>query len=306
MRNIAFFFCILIALFSSSDCYSQKMNENIPIKAWVQCELKKRSIYCGEVDIATFYLYSNTPNVAYINECSDVKLENNKFDYFAQVEIVENRNLQKETIDGIEYYRVPFKAYAFTISMAGKMKFSKMSFKLGINKNVIYDDPFWGLQRGVATSEMQISMKNCDFSVKPLPAIPDSVFFSGAVGEFSVKTFLPQKSIVINEQASATIVIEGSGLLKDNILPEYQEAFVNGLKLKSISDTNNLMFNGKEICSKKVIECEFIPLRRDDCKIDAVKFVYFNPRTAQYETAVSNALSLEVKSSTIRRELISI
>ena len=208
-------------------------------------------------------------------------------------------NAYKEVVDGKTYYCFPLEASVITMADKGSYTIGGGEYTIGVAYPVVVNDPFWGPRRSTEVKRLNIPVKKKSFKVRDLPNPPDSIDFSGSVGQFTVETVIPRGDIFVNEEATAIVVLRGSGMIADATMPEYRDAFKNGVKLNAVYD------NGKMI-SELQLECTFIPTQRDNVEIGEVLFSYFDPDTGAYSVARSSPVKIEVKSSTSKRESLSI
>lgn len=271
---------------------------------FIRCELSESSFYCNQAVTAVIWLYSKDGEISSAEALENPAVERADMTTLSRIDI--DVRPRRERIKDEVYLAYPVAAYVLSMKDAGKNKFKPGVFRVGVNVPVVYNDPFYGRIRGVETRTFDVAAEPVSFKVKPLPACDNGESFSGCVGNFSVETVIPKGRIIVNEEATALVVLKGRGIIGNDILPEYREAFGNGTRLKSVSDRTETYFDGEGIYSEKVLECEFIPERRDNCVIGKVRFGYFNPQTERYEMAESEPVELKVDSSTIMREKLEI
>lgn len=267
--------------------------------AYVKFIPDKNEFFSHEYVTGDLWLYTENPDVLYIKEVKAPTLKNNrKFDYFTKI----TKHLQPhvETIEGRQIYVIPISSYILMVDEAGKYELKDGIYEIGVNVPSGNIDPFWGRGRYYETIAMNVEMKPLSLKVMKLPAVKDSELFSGAVGEFKISTTLPPGDIFINEEASVIVTITGKGIVPDDILPEYQDAFGTGNKLKSVSDNGGIFIEGNDILSRKELECTFVPDDLNNCKVGKIRFGFFNPSTRKYEVVESEPITIDVKSSAIK------
>ncbi len=270
-------------------------NENLFIKF----QLNKNEFYSQEYVAADLWLYSNNPNIQYIKEIKKPYLKNNKeFSYFSQI----SRRLQPhvEDFNGKTIYVIPIGSFIIKMDKAGKYEFKGGEYEIGLNVPTGYVDPYFGRGAYYETMAQTAIMNPAYFKVIKLPDTTSTDTFSGAVGEFKIKATIPPGDIFVDEDASIIVTLEGKGVLPDDILPEYQDAFGSGNKLKSFEVNSEVYTDGNDIISKKELECVFIPIDINNCKIGKFRFGFFNPSTKKYEIVESDPIDVEVKSSAVK------
>ncbi len=294
LKHIRYMIWIMMAILCHHTAFSANSDGNM----FVKCEFNKTEFYAHECVCATIWLYSVDADIAYVNELSSPSLKKGEFSYLSRLS--HSPKAHRENVRGTEYFVFPLSSYMFTMSNEGKYQMINGEFEIGINIPVVYDDPFYGRVRGMETRSQIVRMSPSGFKVKPLPPIKNDMTFSGAVGEFEVKTIVPEGDIIVNEDASLIIIVKGRGFIGPDILPEYKEAFGNGNKLKSFTDRSNSFYDGKDIVSELELECEFVPNDINNCEIGVIRFGYFNPKSGKYEVAESEPVRIDVKSSAVK------
>lgn len=276
----------------------------LPCVAKVQPEMfvvwsfNKHEFYCHECVYATVWLYTLDPDISYVNEIESPALNKGSFSRISQVSEISRPRVEK--ITGVEYTVYPIISYMIAMEVAGKYEIAGGVYQVGIKKPVVYDDPLYGRIRTIETKTENVRMGLTKFEVGNLPPVKEDIPFSGAVGEFRIETFIPAGDIIINDESEVIISVKGHGLIAKDILPEYHDAFGKGNKLKSVSENDNVYFDGREVVSEKELVCEFIPTDINNCEIGIVRFGYFNPKTKKYEVAESKPIHIDVKSSAIK------
>lgn len=269
---------------------------------FIRYEFSKDKIYEHEGALVTAWLYTINPEIAYARELNPPVAAKNNFTYLSQVR--DMRQPRRERIKGADYYVFPLTTYVVMMAEDGKFEIAENDFEVGVNVPVITFDPIWGEQKGFRTNNMTVKSPKTSFRIRKLPDILDpNVHYSGAVGIFEIKTEIPEGNIILNESSTAVITVRGKGLLGNDILPEYRNAFGTGAKLKSVAENTRLYFDGKNVISELELVCEFIPTDQENCEIGVVSLGYFNPETGHYETAYSEPVKVKVNSLSIEREV---
>lgn len=306
MRKTVLYIFLIMAMTASCSCMfaapspASRNNEGV----FIRYELSKKDFYCNEGVFMTVWLCAAEGDVAFVEETSPPTVGDTGFSYIAKV--ANNVRPRKERHGKVDFMAFPVASYIVMMRDSGKFTLDGGRYNIGINVPAIYNDPFGRRIRAVETREIDVLAQSTVFKVKSLPKADNGFVFSGVVGEFSLETVVPPGDIIVNEEATALIRLKGNGLIGNDILPEYREAFGHGTRLKSVSDNCNVYSDGKTLMSEVELQCEFIPESIDDCMIGAVRFGYFNPETSKYETAESEPVKVKVESSVIRRQKIDI
>lgn len=302
MRQIFVYLFVLIACFAV--CVSKAAAEREVPELSIECRMDNSDFYERQPVSIVVTLRSSTPDIAFADVVSAVSLKKGEFATVQKVSPAGSG--YKEVVDGKVYYCIPLETYMVTMADKGSYVIEGGEYSVGVACPVVIDDPFWGRTRTAEVKRFKVPVRKKSFKVRDLPVPPDSVDFSGSVGKFTIETILPKGDIFVNEEAVAVVVIKGAGLIADATLPEYREAFQNGLRLKSVSESRNVAHDKGKMISELSLECTFIPERREGIEIGEVSFSYFDPEEAAYRIVRSNPVKVEVKSSTAKRESISV
>lgn len=271
---------------------------------FIKIDSSAQDIYTQQACIITVTLYSSTPDLEYAHKSGDLILKKGEF---GSVQLVENsRRVYKKIINGKKYFCYPLSINVVTFEKKGSYEIIQSPYEIGVNFPVIYNDPFWGSIRSSEIKKYEIPVKGLNIKVRNLPQAPSGTSFSGAVGNFEIETIIPKGDIYINEEATAYIVIKGTGILPENILPEYKNAFTQGLQIKSITESRSEAFLNDSLVSELKLECIFIPKEIENVQIKEIPFIFFNPVSGKYEIVKSHPVKVNVKSSISKREQISI
>lgn len=121
--------------------------------------------------------------------------------------------------------------------------------------------------------------------VKALPEKGKPSNFNGAVGNYKMDVSLSRDELTANESVTLTIKISGSGNIKlvEVEKPEIPAAF----EAFDPKYSENISVNGGGMSGSKTYEYLLIPRYGGTYKIPEIKFSFFNPRTARYETLTS-------------------
>lgn len=301
MRNfLLLFICFLISPFALA---SSKVEQKDPV-LFIEYMLDNKNVYERQPATCVVTLFSSTPDIGSVNIINNAKLKKGNFSSLQQVQ--HPGNPYEKDINGKHFYCFPIEAFVFAMADKGAYEFSGAEYKVGVSYPTIVNDPFWGPMRTFKTKEFIVNSKKLCFKVRSLPIPPDSMSFSGSVGEFSLETVVPPGDIFVNEEATAIIILRGSGKIAESTLPEYRKAFQSGLKLKSVSESRSELLENGRLVNELRLECTFIPSDTNNVEIGEVYFDYFDPSKGKYLKAVSKPVKIKVKSSVSKRESLAI
>lgn len=267
-------------------------------------ELSKTNFYAGEIIIATLYVNCINSELAFIDDIPPLKLAKGEVATILPINHpvtshVENNNGQQLT-------KYVIGQYAISIDQSGKNYIDISDIITGINLPVIQNHPFWGRIESYRTEKRTLKFKPVSINVMKLPDNKDELPYSGVIGNFHIETIVPNGEYVVNEGNTIYIVLEGEGLLPEEILPEYTHAFGDKIKLKSISGSTNTIYKDNKLISKRTWQCEIMPCETGLQEVGIVSFGYFNTESGNYQVTKSRPVTINIQSSTIRREVIDI
>lgn len=302
MRKVIYCLFFLTSLFCQFSVKAAGSSENPEL--YIECHIDDNTIYERQPVSAVVTLISSTPNIAYANVSHQLELNKEKFATFQKVS--SPGRAYEKNIKGKRMFCFPLEAFVFTIANKGSYDLVNGEYKIGVSIPTVVNDPFWGPVRSSEVEQYSLSVRKSSIKVKALPKTAGNSNFSGSVGTFSIETIIPAGDIFVNEDATAIIVLKGTGMIEQSVLPEYRGAFINGCKLKSVSESRNEVYDNGKLISELRLECTFIPTERSNVEIGSVSFDFFNPDSGKYETIRSKPVKVTVKSSTSKRERITI
>ncbi|MDE7180037.1 MAG: hypothetical protein K2N88_02415 [Muribaculaceae bacterium] len=272
--------------------------------AFIGCELQVGNVYEHQPVTATVMLYTEFPEIAYISRRSDLQLDKGEFEVLRQVNI--RRKPERKEIKGRQYYAVPLETFVISFPEAGNYSLTLPTYEVGLSEPVIVDDPFWGRVRSSRTVKHYPSASKQSVKVRKIPRSNNKDGFAGSVGEFSIRTELPPGDIFAGEEAVALLIISGPGTISTDEMPEYRSAFSDGVRLKSVSDERKELFADGRMVTEFVLEMIFIPESEKNAEIGPVSFRFFNTASGKFEVIQSDPITVEVKSTTAKRDRMSV
>jgi len=154
----------------------------------------------------------------------------------------------------------------------------------------VFDNNFFGLSGRGRTA----SLKSDPISIVtlPLPKEGQPEDFGGAVGKYTIKTWVDNKKVEVNEPITLQLRISGTGNIKSIASPEIPE--LSDFRTYQSGDSENTTKTNYRIAGSKTFEHVFIPKRAGTYLLPAVSFSFFNPEMKQYQTVSSESIQLEI------------
>lgn len=281
-------------------------NENEKEDRYVetQIELSRNNPYAGELVTATLYANCFGEELSYLSAIPVPTINKGEFSFIKQVEntVCPHRISNGEKV-GIA---IPIAKYVVRVDNPGKKMISFTDAEGVVQYGVVRHDPFWGSYRDAEQRQVRLTTKPVELVVKNLPANKQNVAYSGAIGDFRLSVEVPRDDIVVNDPGVVFIILSGKGFIPEEVMPDYQDAFGNKIRLRSIEGESEIFHDGKDLCSKYIWRCEIIPQVVGECEIGSVKFGCFNSIKGNYEEIVSDPVVINVKSSTVKRESLDV
>ena len=307
-KHIKILLAVIMALAFSSNARrgnAYNRNDNDALELKVECVMPEHEFFEGQPVPITITLFSTTADVAFANPRSLPALSGGEFT--TRQTISPAGHAYEKTIDGKVWYCFPLASYMVTFDEKGRYEYGGGSYIVGVNFPDVVNDPFWGRIRTNRVEEFNVNVNKTRFRVKSVPAPPTGIDYSGSVGTFTLETVVPEGDIYLGEEATAYIILKGTGMIAESTLPEYRDCFTKGVKLKSLSESRD---EGHDTMGRMLseirLECTFIPTDRESAEIGEARFDFFNPNTGKYETIKSKPVKIKVKSTASKRETMAI
>lgn len=239
----------------------------------IVAEVDKTTVFKGEQITATWYLYTK----AGIREIDTLKYPNLKGFWKEDIELATLLTFQPAELNGQQYNKALLASYALFPIEAGKSTIDAYRAKVTV---------IGGFGRTLTNTKNSAEIP---ILVKPLPTAPMDAVFSGAVGEFQIKSASDSTSVVAHQPFSIKVRIDGRGNAKQFELPNLQ--LPSNVELYDIKKESKFFKDG---LSYKEFEIFLIPREEGNITIPSVSTTVFNPRTEKYETLSTSAFEFRV------------
>lgn len=267
----------LIAIIAGSPTWAANRKSDKPEVSF-EVELAKKA-YVGEAVTYNLYAYSSDKNIA---QFQWKKAPN--FRVMPYYEGEADQELKVVRKNGKEMYRFNVLRLFFVPDKAGKFEINATDAYIGIPHEVAVNDFFWGPMRRTEYERILLHVPGAEITVKNRPKAPDN--FSGAVGEFSVISWLPPGKITVDRDAVGVVKLSGYGNLKNINVWDMSHWFGDSAIIIDSKRSEKLMQKDGRMYSELLIELTFEPKVKDG-EFGPVDFVVFNPRKGKYETLKS-------------------
>jgi hypothetical protein len=129
----------------------------------------------------------------------------------------------------------------------------------------------------------------------PSSASPSDSPFTGLVGRLTAQATLEPATVTVGEAAVWTVTLQGTAHLRP--LPDPLWTVPDGVRLLPVETTSGEEIEGATIQQLRRWRIPVVGERVGTLRLPAMAFPYFDPKTAQYRTARTPELALEVRPS---------
>lgn len=267
----------------------QANSYNIAENVYLKATASRRRIFQGEQIVVSYKLYSKI-NLADINLTIVPELND-----FWKEEIETNSSAKLEVIDGVKHNVWEISRFILTPQKSGKLKIDPMSINVTVQiKNKRSRDPFgdpFGFFGSYQNIEEEISSKNINVTVKDLPeGAPEN--FSGAVGQFELKSSVDKSSIEANQALNYKLTLSGNGNI--HLIDDVKVDFPSNFETYDPQKNDKTFSTKNGIAGKIEFEHLLIPRYKGEYEIKGVNFCYFNPKTKSYKTITTKPILVNV------------
>ena len=267
---------------------SQKKIDNSSnnVQIFLQATPGKSEVFVGEPFTIKYVLYSNKGLVGLNAE----KMP--EFAGFVKEETFQTKNITHtlEVINGIRYYAYRISDYTLFPTNANTFTLDNMELLCA------YEVPAKSFFDFGTTKRVYIQSNTSTIKVKPLPVEGQPVNFSGAVGQYDIKSALSSSQVKTGESVTLTLTINGSGNIRMFDPPTFP--VIPNIDTFPPEESDDL-YQPDNISGKKVVKYILIPEETGTYNLPAISFTYFEPRSETYKTISTRPLTLVVEKGKI-------
>jgi hypothetical protein len=288
----------------------RKQPEDLKFKSlsadyFLSVNLDKRSCYIGEQVHGDVILYVNEQDARKIKVDGmaimemQQRIKNNGF----WQEIIELKEIPAERaqVNGKNYIAYTlYKNILFPIK-TGNIAFKDIyldGMKLAVATNADPMSRFMG--RDTKFEAIKIKAADRELVVNPLP--PTKLPDANMVGKFKLEAALNQKVIKTGENLELEVKIAGNGniaMMTDPVV-HFPESF----EVYEPSTTYNSRVQGNGLLGDKSWKWSMLPTRSGDFDLGPLRFYYFDPEKAAYDSLVVPELKVKVSGEDIENQRI--
>lgn len=258
-------------------------------RLFVRANFSRTKVMEQEAILVSYKLYSKDDVVGF----EQVKLPDFKGFMVQEIELPQNRQLQRENYNGSNYltYEI-YKGILFP-QYSGTIHVDKFQCTVGIRIRVqqqsrSFFDSFFDSFQNV---EKSVSASGADIQVSALPK-PKPADFSGVVGTLSLDKKVSETSVQSNTPITITLTLSGSGNLKMLKTPDLK--FPADFETYEPKVTNNFTTSASGQQGKKVIEYLVIPRHKGEFTVPSASLSYYDPNSKSYKTLNTGEIKFSV------------
>lgn len=263
---------------------SQKQNNSSSnnVQIFLQATPSKSEVFVGEPFTMRYVLYSNKGLVGLNAE----KMP--EFAGFVKEETFQAKNITHtlEVINGIRYYAYRISNYTLFPTYSNTFTLDKMELLCA------YEVPAKSFFDFGTTKRVYIQSNTSVIRVKPLPLTGQPQNFSGAVGQYDIKSDLSSKLLKTGESVTLTLTISGSGNIRMFEPPTLP--IIPNIDTFPPEESDDL-YHPDNISGKKVIKYILIPEEPGTYDLPEISFTYFEPRSETYKTIYTKPMTFTVE-----------
>lgn len=222
-----------------------------------------------------------------------------------EVNMSKQLELKTEVIEGVRFNTAELKKTVLFPQREGNLELDVMEaetvVRVRTNKRRqqrgndpfqdLFDDPFFGGGYGYQDMKFVLKSKPVKITVNPLPAnAPAS--FSGAVGEFSMESFIDKPETKANEPVTLKVKISGTGNLK--LLDPIQLQLPKDIETYDPKIADNISANQNGVSGSRSFEYLLIPRHSGQYKVKPFEFSYYSLEKKKYISLSSPEFMLKV------------
>lgn len=240
----------------------------------------KRTVYEQEVLVLKYKLYSRNESFQFSGNVAFPEYEG-----FVKYPVTNSgqRQLNVEKYKDKLYYTVDFYEDILIPQRSGQLKIEggEVEVITMVRVNTPVQSFFGSFRDQFQQVAKKLRIPPLTIDVKPLPS-PKPLGFNGAVGQYKLTSEIPTNRLKTNESLTIKLTLEGNGNLKLTQLPAIE--FPEGFEEYDPNETDNTVVTVSGISGSKSKEYYAVPRHMGDFYIEPIKFSYFDPQTAQFQT----------------------
>ncbi len=266
---------------------------------FVNAELNKTECFVGEQLLITYTIYTQ-------KEIKGLDFQPINFTGMVKEDIpIPQINTRQVTLGNKKYLAAKIKELLlFPISSAESIDIPYANVVCTViertnRRSSPFNDPFFdfdtffdgGVRRNVTVTSNPLTIK-----VKELPSEGRPANFAGAVGTYHISSSVDKTSANQGDAVTFTINLEGRGNIKN--APKPTLPTLDNIDVYDSKRDERIGLDGQNLSGNIRYEYVLVPKKAGQIQIPSLEYPYFDPESAEYLTAKSNPINLEIMPST--------
>ncbi|MBN8703504.1 MAG: protein BatD [Bacteroidetes bacterium] len=276
---------------NSNSSSQQTANDNLFAKTTVS----KTKVYVGEQIMVSHKIYTRLN----LRGFQDYELPS--YNGFWSQDVVSKGQIEltTENIDGAMYQVAELKKVFLFPQRSGTLEIEPVEVTCIVRERSsnapqsIFDQFFGG--GGYKDVSYKIKSRPVKIDVSALPEANKPKDFSGAVGNYTMKTQLSKEKLKVNDAINLVYTISGRGNLKLIDAPAVN--FPQEFEKYDPKVTDNVSVSSSGVAGSKTFDYLLIAREQGTFKLDALSFSYFDPEKKSYVTLPAPEFSIQVDPS---------
>jgi hypothetical protein len=155
-------------------------------------------------------------------------------------------------------------------------------------------DDFFGFNFPGTSRPQELPFDTKPVTIISLPVQGRPENFQGDIGNFTMKADYGPDAVKVYEEKKITVIIEGTGNLVTMTKP-YVEKEAPGLKVITEEGESVIKIDGSTLRGSRKFIFTLVPEKAGDINPGRIKFSFFNPDSARYETLATKEISFIAK-----------
>ena len=257
-------------------------------------QIDKDEAFVGEQITVTYKLYTRVQM-----SLEDIKYPESVGFWSEELSVPRPPRFNQTTINGVQYNVATLYKVALFPTKTGALELSSMTARCNVQVKTkrrqrgIFDDPLFNnffnetVQKVIRTEPRTIK-------VKPYP-IGQPSNFTGAVGQFNLKTWVDTDRVKANEAVTYYVELEGTGNLNMFSLPKLN--FPDNMEVFPPTSSFEQEQLWDHFTGKMKWEYILIPRQAGKVFLPRMEMTYFDPSDTQFHTMSSRSVELNISSA---------
>ena len=260
---------------------------------FIKASVSKKQVYEQEAVLLTYKVYS----LVNLSQLSGGIPELEGF-HVQEIDLPQQKSFTMEEYNGKNYGVVVWRQYVLFPQKSGKLKIPKVDFDALVvqhNRNIDPFEAFFNGGSSIVEVNKKITAPELTLDIQPLPETTQQ--FSGAVGQFRIKSDISTTDLKANEALTLKIIVSGTGNMKLMKTPTVNFPTDFETYDAKISDKTKITKDGA--VGEKLFEYIAVPRHPGIYSIPPVEFCYFDTKEKTYKTLKTESFSVNIEKSNL-------